>query len=423
MIGSTAILSLFVRSFLIFAVLAGCICSLVSARAISLFGQGTPASLAAAVRLVPVNAEYWSALGTVEASSSELFWNRALSLNRFDAQLWIQLGLYLESSKHQLGEAERMYLQATRVNRMYVPWWNLTNFYFRYRNKDRFLQTARTTLAVSPFNNSSLFFQAWSVAGDNQQVMNLLPRRSDVAFNYLNYLLEADRTDALEAAASNALSLPRRIPSDLLELVPNWLNLIGIAEDRLLAAGQPNAALRIWAKTYQNGWAKLPVPLPSSPLTNSSFQRTFSNHGFDWSFIPAEGITLDQLTGSRRVRFSLSGTQPEWWRLLQQFVPLAPGQTYQLRWKTDSSDFEHAIGLTWKVYPVRSGKVDIQSALASPDVIGEPDGNQPWKFSLPADANFALVALEFRRPVGQARAEGTLSIHDVEMIPAADSAP
>ncbi len=411
-----------IRSLLVLVALAACVGSLVSAWAISLAAKGTTASVVAAANLVPVNADYWSALGAVETDKSEAYWRKSLQLNPYNAELWARLGFYTESTKHDLPAAERLYLQAARFNHMYLPSWTLANFYFRYRNKPGFLASAKDALFKSPFNNSSLFFQAWSLTGDNRQVMALLPARHEVVFNYLNYLLESSQTDALEAAAMQALSLPRRVPADLLEAVPNWLNLVGVAEDTLLAAGQPEAALRVWTKTSQTGWNKLPAPSRSAPLTNGSFQTAFSNHGFDWSFMPTNGITFDQLTDRHEARFSFSGTQPEWCRLLQQFVPVAPGKAYQLQWQTDYADFEHAIGLTWKAYPVRFGRVDMESGIAGPDLVNESGGAQKWKFFNSADANFVLVTLEFKRPVGQARAEGTLSIHDVEMVPINDSA-
>jgi tetratricopeptide (TPR) repeat protein len=416
-------LTLLFRFLLAFIAIAACACSLVSARAISLFKQGDPASLSSAARLVPVNAEYWSALGAVETARSEVLWKEALALNPFNSQLWIQLGFYTESGKHQLPEAEQMYRQATRVNHMYLPSSNLANFYFRYHDQPRFLQAAKKALAVSPFNNNVLFFQAWTLAGSNQQVMDLLPPRNEVAFDYLHYLLDADQTDSLEAAAGKALDLPRRIPADSPELASNWVNLVGLAEDHLVMAGRPEAALRLWKKSYESGWTKLPAPSPSLPLTNASFQSALSSHGFDWFFLPAAGVSFDQLPESRQVRLSFSGTEPEWCRLLQQYVPLAPGKTYQMKWQTESSDFDHPIGLTWKMYPVRSGKVDIESMVSSPDLIAEPNGSQLWKFSSPPDANFGLMALEFKRPVGQVRAEGMLSIHDVELLPVSASAP
>jgi pentatricopeptide repeat protein len=409
----------FLRLFLAVTAVCACVVSLISARATHLFNIGTLPSLSAAVRLVPFNAGYIAALGEAQPSSAADLWTRSTELNRFSADTWFRLGYHAELNQHQPRLAERYFLKAVAVDRSYLPRWTLANFYFRQHNREQFLKWAKSALEITPYDGAAVFFQTLALTNDEKQVLNILPARTQVAFDYLNFLLVSNRDASLEPVAMRALNLPAAAPFGRPDLPGRWQNLLGITEDRLLTAGNVDAALRVWNKMHQRGWTKLAAPSASAPLTNVKFEAPFSNHGFDWSSVPASGVSFDQIPESQKIRFTFSGTQPEWCRLLQQFVSLEPGRTYRMAWETESSDFVDQIGLTWKLYPAGSGGLDAGAALSSPDLIVKGANHGEWIFSVGNDAKLYLITLEFKRPLGQVRAEGSLAIRDVSMAPAA----
>jgi tetratricopeptide (TPR) repeat protein len=407
-----------IRLLLALAALGACAASLISARATHLFNIGTVLSLTAAVRLVPFNAGYVAALGQAQPSRAADFWTRSAELNPFSADTWFRLGYHAELNQHQPRLAEQYFLKAVAVDRSYLPRWTLANFYFRQHNREQSLKWAKSALEITPYDGAAVFFQTLALTNDETQVLNILPARTQVVFDYLNFLLASNRDAALEPVVMRALDLPTAAPFGRPDLPGRWQNLLGITEDRLLTAGNVDAALHVWNRMHQRGWTKLAAPSASAPLTNAKFKAPFSNHGFDWSSVPAPGVSFDQISESQKIRFTFSGTQPEWCRLLQQFVSLEPGRTYRMTWETESSDFVDQIGLTWKLYPAGAG-LDAGSALSSPDLIQKGANYGEWVFSVRNDAKLYLITLEFKRPLGQVRAEGSLAIRDVSMAPSA----
>jgi pentatricopeptide repeat protein len=408
-----------IRLFLAVAALGACAASLISARATHLFHVGTISSLSAAVRLVPFNAGYVAALGQAEPSNAVDLWTRSAELNPFSADTWFRLGYHAELNQHQPRLAEQYFSKAAAVDRSYLPRWTLANFYFRQHNREQFLKWAKSALEITPYDGAAVFFQTLTLTNDEKQVLNILPARTQVVFDYLNFLLASNRDASLESVAMRSLDLPAAAPFGRPDLPARWQDLLGITEDRLLIAGNVDAALRVWNRMHQRGWAKLAAPSASAPLTNAEFKTPFSNHGFDWSFVPAPGVSFDQLPESQKIRFTFSGTQPEWCRLLEQFVSLEPGRTYRMAWETESSDFTDRIGLTWRLHPVGPGGPDAGSGLSSPDLIVKGANHGEWIFSARNDAKLYLITLEFKRPLGQVRAEGSLAIRDVSMTPSA----
>ncbi len=120
-----------VRYLLIAGALAAAIYSFVLARASWLFRQDTAISIPAAVALVPFDSTYVARLAAWRPAEKIALLHRAVELNPFDSESWIQLGFVSEFQQHDRASAERYYLKAAEVNKMFLPKWTLTNFYFR----------------------------------------------------------------------------------------------------------------------------------------------------------------------------------------------------------------------------------------------------------------------------------------------------
>lgn len=346
----------------------------------------------------------------------------SLESNPFQADAWIRLGLQSELKGHDTKRAEQYYLEAAKVNHMYLPQWTLTNFYFRQQDRRKFFESARRALDLTPYDSRPIFAQAWTMADDPKQVLDILPSRETVRFAYLSFLLENGASDQLEAAALLATVYPFDTPADPPGIQNSWRGLLGSAEDQLLSTGQTESAQRMWDHMHRNNWVRIFTPSASHPLSNSSFRNPVFGHGFDWALEPVHGVSGDQFEDLAKLSFTFDGTQPEACRLLHQFVPLNGGDTYRLTWQAESADFRESFGLKWRIFAVmpESGKHPL-APLTSPDLISASQPYGSWEFTIPLTWTAGLITLEYERPLGQVRAEGSVSIREVSMTSMAHS--
>src|SRR5882724_6120396 len=86
----------FLRYVTIAAAIAAAFYSLILARAAHLFALDTVASVPAAVTLVPYHAAYTARLAAWRPLERDELLRRAVELNSWDYQSWIQLGLATE---------------------------------------------------------------------------------------------------------------------------------------------------------------------------------------------------------------------------------------------------------------------------------------------------------------------------------------
>ncbi len=147
-----AVLPSFFRYLLVALALAAAIYSFVLARAKWLFQQDTAISVPAAVELVPFDSAYLARLAAWRPAQKIALLRRAVELNPFDSESWIQLGFVSEFQQHDRAGAERFYLKAAEVNKTFLPRWTLTNFYFRNDQPKEFFRWATATLAITPYS-------------------------------------------------------------------------------------------------------------------------------------------------------------------------------------------------------------------------------------------------------------------------------
>ena len=388
-------------------VTCGCVSALYSlllASASWLFRQDTAASVAEAVRLVPYNSNYVTRLAAWHSAQKIALLHRAVKLNPLDYESWIQLGLTSEFQQHDRAAAERYYLKAADVNRMFVPKWTLTNFYFRQERLNDFFAWASATLAVTPYPPDPVFLQIWLISHDARRIARAIPERPRILLPYVwflsnrhQYALIAPVVDRLIRAVGN------RDP---------WAwgrdDLIALSEDRLIAEGYRDPALNIWASMVKAGWIHKTIPTVSHPITNGDFQTVFFRHGFDWMPVNSGCARVEQFVAAGEVRVRFSGDEPENCIIMQQYVPLRSGRGYRLRWELHSQLPDTVSGLRWHVLPspVRN---DIESI--SPDLLSST--TRDWDFESAKGAEVGILLLEYSRPLGHLRTKGTAVLKSV----------
>jgi tetratricopeptide (TPR) repeat protein len=395
----------------------GCASSLLSARADYLIRRNTAEATVRAVHLIPFNASYLRQLAEWQPSRKVGILKQVVTLDRFDAGSWIQLGLNAELQQNNPALAERYFLTAAQVNHMYLPRWTLVNFYFRRQNDAQLFAWARRAMEIAPYDSAPVFVSLWLADPDPARIAAALPSSEKVVVQYASFLAQANHLDLAQDALNQAISLsPSRLPltessADALDTHSDFIL------DRLLQTGRGSQAMQLWHRLVAANWIpRFSTPSAVHPLTNGNFQVLFWGHGFDWLVPSVPGLVVDQFPALSNVRFTLSGTQPEACSLLQQWVPLEKGQHYRLTWVDDLDQIGRDNGITWQIYTVPNG-VPAPTGLTSPDLTSVAGSPAAWDFQTPDSSDLFLLSLQYARPLGKVRIEGSLSLRSVALYP------
>ena len=187
------------RYLLIACAILGAFYCLLLARAEWLFEQDTVVSVPKAVDLVPYNSAYLSRLAAWQPQRKLELLERAVALNPFDYQALIDLGIANEFQRTDSAAAERYYLRAAEVNKMYLPKWTLANFYFRHGRRTEFFRWANAALAITPYSPEPIFLQMWQLSQDAEALAKSLPDRPRILLAYAWFLSNTKRSASLAA--------------------------------------------------------------------------------------------------------------------------------------------------------------------------------------------------------------------------------
>lgn len=399
-----AVLPFVVRYLLIASALAAAIYSFVLARASWLFRQDTAISVPAAVELVPFDSTYVARLAAWRPAEKIALLHRAVELNAFDSESWIQLGFASEFQQHDRASAERYYLKAAEVNKMFLPKWTLTNFYFRQEQPTEFFHWASATLAITPYSPEPVFVQMWLISQDADQIARNMPDRPRILLPYAWFLSNSRQYSSIPLIVQRLIKAagtmdPRAWGRD---------GLVATIEDRLIAEGQRDPALQIWTSMVKAGWLHEEIPSAEHPLSNGNFRTPLFRHGFDWMPAEIEGVRIEESPTEGLIRLQFSGNEPERCAVLQQYVPMEAGRTYSIGWQASSIPGDTLSGLRWHLRPV--GKAP-EFDLASSDLGLTQSGS--WTVRAPQGSELYLLTLEHARPLGHLRAKGTFILKSV----------
>lgn len=406
-------LRLSLRLPLVVLALAACFYSATVARAIHLAQSSNPASIRRAIQLIPFNPDFLLKLDSALPQSSPQLLRQALALNPFQSEAWIRLGLDAEMRRRNSSQAETWYRKAAEMDRMYLPQATLANFYARQQDAGKFFEAAQRALALTPYDSRPILAEASMLARNPDEVLAILPDRPHVLFDYLNLLLANGNVEQMPVVALRAASYRPGSVVGPPGLADTWRDELGSAEDRLLQLARREHAIQIWTAMRRQGWVSTPAPSLSSPIPAGSLHEPAFGHGFGWLRPQVTGVLSDQFPSLGKLTFSFDGTEPETCRLLQRFIPVDGAKTYNFNWEAESLDLQGSSGLRWRVYPVLPEDDKDRVLLSSPELLknGQPNGS--WQFVTPAGWRVALVTLEYERPLGQVRAEGSISLSNI----------
>jgi tetratricopeptide (TPR) repeat protein len=392
------------RAVFLAALLVGIVWNLRLAMADLAARRNSPDQTRLAMRWMPGNGSYAAQLAdelyASDPAGAKSLLQKAVRLNRFDAASWIQLGLLYESG-NDLPQAEESLLQASRVDSTFLPSWSLANFYFRHEQPDRFWNWAQKAAQMAPDDATPLFRLAWYASPSATEIENRLQmKRPAVEAQFVNFLITQGDPPAVSQAASHLLAAGAGESTAVLLSACDWL----------LAQKRPDLAFGLW-----NGLASrisYPASSGGTLVTNGSFGRPPTSHGFDWHVVPVDGVSSYLNADPNALGFEFSGDEPDGFTLMTQTVAVQEGNAYTLAVDYRSDGIAAGSGLSWAVSDERTGTV----LARTPSLSSEGGWARAYAcFTAPDGAAFSRLSLEYQRQSGTVRSQGKLALREVRL--------
>lgn len=360
-----------------------------------LFRRNDLASVTRAVRLSPMNERYvaWQAeLTDTAGRDPEPLLERASLLNPLDSRVWIRRGLSAEL-RGDRSTAERLLLRAANVDRLFEPRWTLMNFYFRQGDARNFWAWVPRAFAVTYGDRTPIFDLCWHVSPDAAAIQRAIPEDTETLTQFASFL--TTKLHAYEASnvAVRVLAQPGAPESS------RFIDLV----DRMISEDATDAAVRLWnelCRRHVLPYQSL-APDRGESVTNGTFQTFPSGHGFDWHAQNSSAIRALKTQSPDALRISLSGDEPENCTLLSQIIPVRPDGDYDLKFQYRTANIGSGIRLT-------------ASGAATPD-LGADEWNTGELHFHVTSATLANIALEYHRPAGSVRAQGSIALRDFRL--------
>jgi pentatricopeptide repeat protein len=360
-----------------------------------LFRQDNAEAVRAAIRVEPDAWPYYVRLSQLDEDHARELLLRALSLDRFDAQADIDLGLSAEADGDFLN-AEKSFKDAFAVDRTWLPRWSLANYYLRRGNLPEFWAWAARAAQMPPDDVGLLFQICWRVEADPEKIeARIVGNDPAMTRQFLKFLLSRDRDSA---AAALALRLVRIGDKD--DDLPPLLQIV----DRLVRAGDAPAADRLWHRMMERDWVFADAAIPY----NGDFARDPLPVFFDWSLSELNGV--HSWRGQGGLETELSGSQPENCVIAEQVVPLMPG-SYRMDYSYRTAEIPSGSGLRWQLLDAATGAVVGQSAELSSEYLKR----DVWRFAIAPALSLYRLRLAYLRTPGTTRISGTLVTASVRL--------
>lgn len=412
--------------FLLFAVvMVGCGLGIYEstrrAMAESWIATPTLESLEKAVRLTPTNGAGWVSLGRALALSGggqeraiEAI-RKGVALGPYNPEAWIHLALQVES-RGDTKVAEQHLLKAFSVDKGFDSSWQLANFYLRHGQTDEFWRWIRQTISIAPRGFEPGIQLCWRAFDDPQLILDrAIPDDPDINRRYFYF------TRALGLAEGRAaVGVWERIKGDLRSddvegvkwLITHWQR-----------NGRPSEAVDVRNRASAAGVIPYaPLSLSGGDLiTNGRLAHLPTGEAFDWKLTSSEDVRPEIEAGGQLgagFAFHFSGTQSAASTLLEQIVPVNPGEDYRFDYRYSSQGLAENTGVRWNAYAGFDGS----RVLSQTDSL--PASMDPRLLSLEVQAppeGFVKLVLEYERFPGTTRKEGVFRTSHFAFYPAAEA--
>jgi hypothetical protein len=371
----------------------------------AVFLGGTPEAIRRATKLDPWNATYWAELATLDIARSNDAARRAAELDPLNSAYWIQRGILAEFGG-DLKSAERYYLEAARVSRLFSPRFALMNFYFRQGRQEQFWKWARPAFDMSYGDLSGAFLLCWNMTPDAEVILNrALPRTPRILSQFLPFVAKQAGVDAARPVADALLRCADSSGRD---------PLLDYCEGLLLAK-RFAAAREIWRGMASRGLlSSLNGSMPDGStaknvLYDALFDATPLQRGFDWRLISSPDAKVRAGGYRGEIDLTLTGKQPEECDILSQIAELENGSAWRFSLEHRAAG-DSDPGLTWEIADLETGAELARLPLK------ESDDWSPQAVQFDGrKTRFIRVALRYARRPGTVRYEGRVLIRQLRL--------
>jgi tetratricopeptide (TPR) repeat protein len=369
-------------------------------------------SLQRAIQLEPSNAEYHYFLGlhlalfgqNPEAGISD--YEAAVRLNPYVARYWLDLaGAYqvLGRTSEQQQAIERA--MQTDPTSPHVAW-EAGNFFLIQGDPGRALRQFQVVLANDPERADAALLLCWRATENANEILQLLPRKSDLYFSFLRLLINKQQIAAAEIVWNGLVALNQPFSP---KLAFPYFRL-------LLDHHEVEAAQNAWQQVATLDPSLRPyLPSAANLVVNGGFEETVLNGGFDWWYLarPHAAVAIDS-NDPHRGTHSLSVIFDGWSTPdagIFQFVRVKPNQDYEFSAEYKTERLESASGPRFAITDAYTN----ESYVLTDDFLND----NPWhevtaEFKTGADTN--LLLLRVVREPAKPLIRGKFWIDDVRLV-------
>ena len=379
--------------------------------------------VATAVRWEPGNPDYWYILGRYQqynleqpdSKSAEASYRKAIALNPYATDAWLDLGTAYEldgdtqKAREAYLEARKTYPTSADVS------WRYGNFLLRQGQQSQAYSELRRAIEADPHRAAAAFSRAYrSNPNIDELLADLLPAQQSV---YVDVILEA--------LSAQQLAVAKTVWVQLIKLHPHLeINDIDRFVNQLLFAQEFTEARRVW----DQGTATMNLPpllqLQSSVVWDPSFETDLNGYSFSWhypSLVEGVSIGLDRavkLSGRQSLRLSFDGKHDPNLEAACIVAVVQPSTTYRFSGWVKTKGLTSDKGIQFRLRAV-------ESAITPPVVTNQVLGTQPWAFldqtwTAAPDVHRVLICVARDASANRdARISGTAWIDDVNLLPQA----
>ena len=385
------------------------------------FRKKLPQDIQTAIKWDLGNPEYYDALATLThlyssgGNSAEVvrLCEKATQLSPYNARYWADLGAAYEWAGRKndallaFARARVLFPNSPEIN------WKAANFYVRTNRTSDALAALQKVLIEDSSKKRQVFVLANNATNDNQEILDqMLPQRTPVVLDYLNFQVEMGRMEAAEQTWTRLLEL--KVPFELTQSFPYL--------DALIQHRDLNHLTEVWSALC-GIFPKEICARESNPnlVTNGDFAFPPLNGGLDWRVMPVEGAaasvdTTIGVDGSKSLRVDFDGTRNLDYGHVLQYVPVSPATNYTF------SAYMRAQGITTDSGP----RIDVLDAydpaklsVATENVTGGSDWSA-HKLEFRTGSETHLLIIKIARPMSHKfdnHLGGTIWITRVTLLP------
>jgi hypothetical protein len=384
------------------------------------FRKGAPASIQIAIRWDSDNPQYHDALGTIthlygitgNLDESVQSYENATRLSPYDAHFWSDLGSAYDwagrtnDALSAFRRAIQLFPNSPEIN------WRFANFAVRAQKTPEALRSLQVVLAGNSAAQRDVFRLAVSATRDNRAILEMLPLRASVFFDYLSFKMDTGDVMAAEQVWLRLLQL--RLPFDLPQAFPYL--------DALIQHREPDRLVAAWSALAERFPSQIgPLVKGSNLVANGSFEHDILNGGLDWRVVRVGGAVVsldsqDAFEGTRALRIQFNGERNLDYGHVFQYVAVQPNRRYQFSGAIRVKGITTDSGPRFQVFDA----FDMGNQfLSTENTIGTSNwSSQQFEFKTRADAHLLIVRVA--RPPSMKldnQISGTVWIDRVSLTP------